>query len=41
MTTTSIAEVLKLAAKLVQYDNDEKDVARVPFQARELPHLDG
>ena len=24
MTTTNIAEVLKLAAKLVQYDNDEK-----------------
>ena len=24
MTTANIAEVLKLAAKLVQYDNDEK-----------------
>ena len=24
MTTTNIAEILKLAAKLVQYDNDEK-----------------
>ena len=39
--TTNIAEVLKLAAKPVQYDNDEKDLARVPFQARELPHLGG
>ena len=38
--TTNIAEVLKLAAKPFQYDNDE-DLARVSFQARELPHLGG
>ena len=40
MTTANIAEVLKLAVKPVQYDNDEKDLARVPFQARELPLLE-
>ena len=39
MTTANIAEVLKLAAKPVQHDNDEKIWAQVPFQARELLHL--
>ena len=41
MTTANIAEVLKLAAKPVQFLQRGEDLARVPFQARELPHLGG
>ena len=36
--TSNIAEVLKLAAKPIQHDNDDADLAGVPFQAGELPH---
>ena len=32
MTTANIAEVLKLAAKLVQYDNDEKTWLEFRFE---------
>ena len=32
MTTTNIAEVLKLAAKLIQYDNDEKNWLEFHFK---------
>ena len=32
MTTTNIAEVLKLAAKPVQYDNDEKTWLEIRFK---------
>ena len=39
MTTANIAEVVQLAAKLVQYDNDEKTWLEIPFQARKLPHF--
>ena len=41
MTTANTAEVLKLAAKPVQYDNDEKTWLEFPIQARELPRLGG
>ena len=34
MTTANIAEVLKLVAKLVQYDNDEKTWLGAPPERR-------
>ena len=39
MTTTNIAEVLKLAAKPVQYDNDEKTWLEFRFKLENYPTL--
>ena len=40
MTATNIAEVLKLAAKLIQYDNDEKTWLEFRFKLENYLLLD-